>query len=165
VSAPESARQPSTFEDWLAINALLVTYTELVDLGRDEDVAALFEHSSYRIDHADSTELSEFFGSSEVFEFCRQTIRHADGTPRTKHTLGNVTIELDGDQATARSYVTVFQQTETLPLQPIASGRYIDRFSRVDGTWRFSDRLICSFLLGDRSQHVLWPDGTPETEC
>ena len=59
-------------------------------------------------------------------------------------------------------YATVFQQTDVLPLQPIASGRYLDRFERVDGAWRFADRLITGFLLGDRSQHVVWHEGAPE---
>ena len=48
-----------------------------------------------------------------------------------------------------------------VPLQPSASGRYTDRFERVDGAWRFADRLISGFLLGDRSQHVTWHEGTP----
>jgi hypothetical protein len=54
----------------------------------------------------------------------------------------------------------VFQQTDELPLQPIAAGRYLDRFERVDGRWRFADRLVTGFLLGDRSQHVVWHAGT-----
>ena len=70
-------------------------------------------------------------------------------------------IELDGDQAGSRCYVTVFQQTDVLPLQPIAAGRYVDRFERVGGEWRFADRLITGFLLGDRSQHVVWHAGVP----
>jgi len=72
-----------------------------------------------------------------------------------------VIIELDGDGASSRCYVTVFQQTEVLPLQPIAAGRYLDRFERRDGEWRFADRLITGFLLGDRSQHVVWHESTP----
>ena len=53
-------------------------------------------------------------------------------------------------------------RADALPLQPIASGRYVDEFERVGGTWRFADRLITGFLHGDRSQHVVWHDGTPD---
>ena len=30
------------------------------------------------------------------------------------------------------------QGPPALPLQPIAAGRYLDRFERVDGRWRFT---------------------------
>jgi hypothetical protein len=86
---------------------------------------------------------------------------YPDGTPRTKHIITNVVIDVDGERACARSYATVFQQTDELPLQPIACGRYVDRFERVSGAWRFADRLVTGFLLGDRSQHVVWHADAP----
>jgi hypothetical protein len=153
---------PTTFEDWHAINTLLMSYAEQLDLGRNGEVAALFTYATYRVEHAGTTRVSEYRGESEVRGFCDQTRVYEDGTPRTKHVITNVNIQVDGDRATASSYVTVFQQTEVLPLQPIASGRYLDRFERVDGAWRFADRVITGFLLGDRSQHVPWHQGTPE---
>jgi 3-phenylpropionate/cinnamic acid dioxygenase small subunit len=152
---------PTTFEDWHAINTLLMIYAERLDAGRFADVAALFEHATYRIAHAGTDAVSEYRGAAEVLGFCQQTRIHEDGTPRTKHSVTNVNIQPDGDRATASCYVTVFQQTDVLPLQPIASGRYVDRFERVGGAWRFSDRLITGFLLGDRTQHVPWHEGTP----
>jgi len=85
-----------------------------------------------------------------------------DGTPRTKHVITNVIIDVEGDRARAQSYGTVFQQTDVFPLQPIASGRYIDRFERIDGTWWFVERVMSRFLLGDRSHHIVWPGDTPE---
>lgn len=155
----------SSFEDWQAINALLMAYAEHVDVGRFADVGRLFAAATYRIEHADAATVSSFRGAAEVQAFCEQTRLHDDGTPRTRHVVTNVAIELDADgdhdRAAARSYVTVFQQTEVLPLQPIASGRYVDRFERVDGRWRFADRLICGFLLGDRSEHVEWHASAP----
>jgi 3-phenylpropionate/cinnamic acid dioxygenase small subunit len=158
-------RVPISFEDWQVINALLMTYAEHVDAGRWADVAAMFEHATYRVDHADGG-LSEYRGAQQVRAFCEQTRLHPDGTPRTKHVVSNVLIDVDvdGDRASARSYVTVFQQTDALPLQPIASGRYLDELERADGAWRFTDRLITGFLLGDRSQHVAWHAGTPEDD-
>jgi 3-phenylpropionate/cinnamic acid dioxygenase small subunit len=158
-----AGRAPDGFVDWHAINTLLMTYAELLDGGRFDDFAALFEHATYRIDHAGAEHVSEYRGATEVLGFCKQTRLYDDGTPRTKHVITNVNIQLHGDQATASSYATVFQQTEVLPLQPIASGRYVDRFERVDGTWRWADRLITGFLLGDRSQHVVWHEGTPDS--
>jgi hypothetical protein len=152
----------TSFEDWHEINRLLMVYAESVDTARFADVAALFEHSTYRVEHAGTDHVSEYRGSADVLAFCEQTRVYPDGTPRTKHVVTNVDIRVEGDTATSSCYATVFQQTEVLPLQPIASGRYIDRFERVDGHWRFADRLLTGFLLGDRSQHVVWHDGLPE---
>ena len=46
-------REPTAFEDWHAINTLLMTYAEHVDAGRYKEVGAMFEHAAYRIKHAD----------------------------------------------------------------------------------------------------------------
>ncbi len=81
---------------------------------------------------------------------------YPDGTPRTKHVVTNVVIDVDGDGATSQCAVTVLQQTDAFPLQPIASGWYVDRFERVAGAWHFTERVITGFLLGDRSHHVVW---------
>jgi 3-phenylpropionate/cinnamic acid dioxygenase small subunit len=151
----------TTFGDWHAINTLLLRYAHQLDAGHFADVAALFEHATYRIAHAGTDTTSEYCGAGAVLAFCEQTRRFEDGTPRTRHVVTNVDIQVTGDVATARSYATVLQQTPDLPLQPIACGSYVDRFERVDGVWRFADRLIEGFLLGDRSQHVAWHQGTP----
>jgi hypothetical protein len=44
---------------------------------------------------------------------------------------------------------TVLQQTDGLPLQPIAS----DRFERAADGWRFTFREVSTDLVGDVSQH------------
>ncbi|MGF6888580.1 hypothetical protein ABIA39_007898 [Nocardia sp. GAS34] len=62
-----------------------------------------------------------------------------------------------GDTATtaaSRSYLTVLQAPPGLPLQPIASGRYHDRFAYRDGRWHFTQRQVHLDLLGDVSRHL-----------
>jgi 3-phenylpropionate/cinnamic acid dioxygenase small subunit len=149
----------TTFEDWHAIQTLVMTYAELVDAGRFDAAAALFEHGAYRVElrHEGRTEVTAHRGTADVYAYMDRTVRYADGTPRTKHVNTNQIIEVDGDVATSRCYVTVFQQTDTLPLQPVAAGRYVDAFERADGVWRFTDRLITGFLVGDTSQHKAPP--------
>jgi hypothetical protein len=49
---------------------------------------------------------------------------------------------------------TVFQQTETLPLQAIIAGRYHDRFERLEHGWAFTERRFFVDLVGDLSQHL-----------
>ena len=83
-------------------------------------------------------------------------IAYDDGTPRTKHVTTNLAIDVDEDAGTAvsRSYFTVLQAPPDLPLQPIVSGRYFDRFERHNGHWRLVERRVRTDLLGDVSHHL-----------
>lgn len=79
------------------------------------------------------------------------------GTPRTKHVVTNPIIEIDekANEATSRSYYTVLQATEGIPLQVIAAGRYHDRFTRIDGRWYFTYRDYTLLdLRGKLSGHL-----------
>ena len=78
------------------------------------------------------------------------------GTPKTKHLTTNVIIEVDGNQAGARSYFTVIQATDALPLQPIIAGRYHDTFARKNERWQFGAREIFVDHIGDCSAHLLF---------
>ena len=53
--------------------------------------------------------------------------------------------------ATARSYFTVLG-SRGQGLHPILAGEYRDRFERVDGAWRFTERIFDPRLFGDLSQ-------------
>jgi 3-phenylpropionate/cinnamic acid dioxygenase small subunit len=154
----------STSDDWHAIESLLVTYAEHVDAGRLTEAAALFEHATYRVVREGQDDPVHAHGAADVERFFAITRLYPDGTPRTKHVITNIDIRLGGDTATSRCTVTVFQQTEALRLQPIASGHYVDAFERVDGAWRFSERELRNFLYGDRSQHILWEVGQAPAE-
>ena len=53
------------------------------------------------------------------------------------------------------SYVTVLQaRPPELPLQVIASNRHYDRFERVEGEWRFVERVDVQDLAGNLSHHI-----------
>ena len=54
----------------------------------------------------------------------------------------------------ARSYYIVLQARPDLPLQVIIAGRYHDAFEWSRATWRFTDRLVFSDLVGDLSHHL-----------
>ncbi|MFD5464659.1 nuclear transport factor 2 family protein [Kitasatospora sp. NPDC127059] len=134
-----------------AIGNLIARYAELVD---DGDFAGLGELLADAV----------FTGSGgpvrgrEAIErmFRDAVIVYADGTPRTQHVVSNLAVEVDEQAGTAaaRSYVTVLQALPELPLQPIAAGRYQDRFERVDGRWRFAERRVRITLVGDVSRHL-----------
>lgn len=139
----------------VAITNLLHRYAETVDAGRFEDLAdGLFAHAEFVVAPPPAPTVD---GATMARLMVSTTIRHADGTPRTKHVISNPIVEVDEEAGTAtcRSYYTVFQQTETLFLQPVVSGRYHDRFARVGGEWRFARRDYTMIdMVGDVSQHL-----------
>jgi 3-phenylpropionate/cinnamic acid dioxygenase small subunit len=141
-------------DDRDAITALLYTYAEAMDRGDFAAVADLFHHARIRVGPG----ADDFLDAPAMLELWENTvIRYADGTPRTKHVTTNVIVDVepDGRQAASRSYYTVFQQVDSGPLHPIISGRYHDRFERVDGEWRFAERdYTLVDLVGDLSQHL-----------
>jgi len=135
-----------------AIAALIRLYAERLDGGDLEGVARLFSHATVRSDGRPEVRR----GSAQVLDLYRRMVQLYDGKPCTKHVTTNFIIQLDepGSSGFARSYYTVFQARPELPLQPIIAGRYHDRFSRVDGGWRFADRLIFVDLVGDLRFHL-----------
>jgi hypothetical protein len=136
-------------DDTEAIRALVHEYTYRLDAGDIDGVAALFEHAELRSTRHDRV-LRGIDGAHTLLE---NVIMRDDGTPQTMHQLTNVTITVDGDTATARSYFTVLQVTAP-GLHPILAGEYRDRFTRVDGAWRFAERCFDPKLFGDMSRHM-----------
>lgn len=140
----------------LQITNLLYRYAELMDSGDLPAVAALFRHA--RVKAGESGELLDEAGMLALWR--RHVKIHPCGTPRTKHVITNPILEINEteDRAICRSYYTVLQATDTLPLQVVGAGRYHDEFERVDGVWRFSFRDYTLFdLQGDLRDHLnLW---------
>lgn len=131
---------------------LLHLYCELQDAADFRAVSELFRHSAYRTQGAQA-----LFGFDEVYALkTRHDKIHEDGTLRTKHVTTNTILEFDPDGRTARtrSYFTVYQGTRALPLQCVIAGRYHDTFEKIDGKWRFADRLILPDLIGDLTHHL-----------
>jgi ketosteroid isomerase-like protein len=62
------------------------------------------------------------------------------GTSPTRHWIGTVAIDVDGDEASSTAYLLVV--TAAFPPTPMVSGVYHDRYRRVDGRWLFSQRHL-----------------------
>ena len=134
-----------------AIENLIALYAERVDGGDFAAVGKLLAHAIFTGSSGSAT------GADEIGQMLRDNvILYEDGTPRTKHVVTNIVIEVDAEAATASasSYFTVLQALPDLPLQIIASGRYLDRFEQHDGHWRFADRRVRTDLVGDVSRHL-----------
>jgi 3-phenylpropionate/cinnamic acid dioxygenase small subunit len=142
-----------TWESHHAITALLYRYAECIDAADFDGIGALFAKG--RITNEGYS--GEIAGRDAVAARYRSTNRvHDDGTLRTRHLTANVVVDIDEDagRATARSAFVVFQATADLPLQPIAAGRYLDEFVRLEGTWAFDRRHICLEQVGDVHEHL-----------
>jgi hypothetical protein len=148
ITAPDALAR---LEAESAINRLLASYVHSLDDGKFAETAELLKHATLEV-------LGEFTETREAIEqyLVNGVKRHGDGTPRTWHSVSNVLIDLDpsGEKATAASYFTVHQELDGFPLQPICTGRYLDRFEKHDGEWRFAHRLVKARMLGDLHHHV-----------
>jgi 3-phenylpropionate/cinnamic acid dioxygenase small subunit len=83
-----------------------------------------------------------------------------EGTPRTRHLMNNLVIEMDdgADVATGRCSYTVLQAVEPgEPIQIVVVGRYEDRYRRGPDGWYLTDRLFHVDLDGDQSRHFERP--------
>lgn len=137
-----------------AIRNLLGLYCELIDAGDFDGVGELFAGAVLRDDAGNETARGR---DGVAALYTATTRRHADGTPRTRHLTLNPIIEVDAaaGTATARSSYVVLQATDAVPLQPIISGRYRDRFARLEGGgWAFTERAFSVDLVGNLADHL-----------
>ena len=150
-------------DSYRQIEHLIYRYAELIDAGDLSRIADLFSHA--RLLGPDGKLVAS--GSKEFLNVQRRAvnINPNTGNPQTKHITTNVIIEVDdvANEATARSYFTVLQATVGFALQPIIAGRYLDKFKRVNGQWRFQQRQSIPDLRGDLSQHLLFDLNPLET--
>lgn len=133
------------------IRNLLGRYCERMDSGDFAGLADLF--AGAQLADEDGTVFAR--GRDEVLAMWTAQTMLYDGTPRTRHVTANPVITVEGDAATCTSSYVVFQGTDNLPLQPIASGRYADTFAR-DGNdrWHWTERRYALDHVGDLSHHL-----------
>lgn len=136
------------------------------DRGDFDGVGALFSHGTVRVKDMEGS----WSGAEAVAaQFARATQVYPTGdggsdgmSALTHHLSTNLVIDVDEDAgtATARSYYTMLQATDALPLQIIDAGFNTDRFERIDEEWCWIDRYITVELHGDLTHH-LHPQITP----
>jgi hypothetical protein len=149
VSSPFGRLPP--LGDVQAITKLVMSYAELIDSGDLDGLAMLFEHATWRADATGQV----LRGSAEVRRVYDHVVLY-DGVPRTKHLITNLVIEIDdtGTTASGSCSFTVLQGVRSgEPIEVILTGRYEDRYERIDGAWRFSDRRFVPELVGDQRRH------------
>ncbi len=116
-----------------AIEQLMIRYAERIDANDPEGAAACYTED----------------GIGNYWNVCngRQEIAACLGKilnrfTSTSHHLSNSIIKLDGDNATAMSYVYAFH-TMVDTREPMHFwGRWVDRLKRTDEGWRLAEREV-----------------------
>lgn len=143
-------------EDSRLIENLIYTYARLIDAGDLAGVAELFRDGEIISPAHDM----RFQGYDEVLALYQASCRlhEPSATPLTRHITTNVIIEIDTEAAEARAsaYYTVIQATDSLPLQPIITGHYVDQFRKSGEQWTFKSREMHVDMVGDCSEHLLY---------
>ena len=128
-------------EDREAIRELRAQYCALVDDGRyDELVDRLFAADASCDFRAadDSLEPMISRGREEIRRFFKEQV---DVLLRDmSHTVHNHRITLDGDEARGDCAFELTAIDATNGGEIVGAGRYLDRYRRIDGTWRFAER-------------------------
>ncbi|MDX3853926.1 nuclear transport factor 2 family protein [Streptomyces sp. AK02-01A] len=134
---------PQEGADRLAIRELIDAYAHCADRRDAEGQMALFTKDTSFVVHMDSrsAEPSQRLRGREALA---PVFDHLNTYETTTHFNGQSTVVLDGEQATGESYclahhVWTLDGRRTLM---VASIRYLDTFTKLDGRWFFAERKL-----------------------
>ena len=117
------------------IHELIMAQARATDRG-DEALLRSVWHPGATID------VGVFAGSAD--EFCGMIIGATADRKGMSHSVANEWIEVTGDVAVAESYVIAFTLVPGAdgPTDDLTGGRYVDRFERRNGVWKFTHRTF-----------------------
>lgn len=145
------------FPDYLQIQNLLHRYAHVMDQADFDGVGQIFAHADVYLPGEAGTFRKDPRGLADLFKRWNRVYTDT-GTMRTRHITTNLIIEDDGpSRAKGQCYVLVVQAAPGFPLQPVIAGTYNDKFEKVGGVWRFTERReeFKNFeLVGDLSHHL-----------
>jgi hypothetical protein len=130
--------------DRQAIRSLVDAWAHYADRRRPADQAALFTEDGtvtvYPGDPSSTEPVQRLQGHAELAE----AFKVLDNYDVTTHFNGQSTVTLEGDRATGESYCLahhIWNEDGQRTLLVI-SIRYLDKFVRQDGSWRFAERQL-----------------------
>jgi hypothetical protein len=116
----------------------MADYCFAIDDGRLDDFAALFRDGTWYL-----SEDAPLRGTASVAKWLHENVVLYNGTPATRHMVSNIAIDFqDANNATAKSYVILFQSVPGNAPMVMFQGKYRDTFVGSDGAWRFLDRRV-----------------------
>ena len=129
--------QMSDVEDRLKIHGLFVRYTSAVDDWDEAEVLACFTEDGV----LETPVLGGRFAGREGQRKFIGAGRSRGQGAQTRHLFSNLDIRLDGEQATARSYLVVYS-TRDGKTELIVTGRYDCRLRKLGDRWFFEYRGV-----------------------
>jgi hypothetical protein len=132
------------------VAALVHSYAEHLDLGDFDAVADLFAAAT-------------FAGPGGGVRRGRDEVRHLydrvvlySGSPRTKHVISNLVVDVDEIAGTAGSrcqFSVLHNPVAGQPIRVVLAGRYVDTFHFDGERWAFASRVVHVDLTGDLRPH------------
>jgi 3-phenylpropionate/cinnamic acid dioxygenase small subunit len=121
-----------------AIRSLIARIAHLADSGEVEDYVDCFT-----VDACWDMPGGPRRGRSEIRSGSQERRAAGDAGPgsATRHAVGTMAVDVDGDRARATSYFQFFIRTRTTP-QLRLMGQYDDEFVRTPEGWRVARRRI-----------------------
>ena len=121
------------------IYQVLLRYCRGIDRADPELLRSVYH------DGAASRHWSREFSDAKT-DFVEFAVRRIEGFGMvTQHHITNCLIEVDGDSASAETYLIALQPTRVedgTEVLSIIGGRYLDRFERRDGRWGLVKRSV-----------------------
>jgi hypothetical protein len=136
-SSPSASRSLEALLDKQAITELVHAYSRAVDR-RDFELLS----SLYATDGIDDHGALYCGPAPGYVEWLREALQGVDATA---HHVHSVTIALDGDRAQGEVYLTAYNRLRAADgsLEDLVQGlRYLDRYRRELGAWRFERRTV-----------------------
>lgn len=131
-----------------AIKELRSQYATYIDDSEWEEFATLFTEDA-TVDFGRHEPLE---GREEILRFARETIDQLYNY--SLHTALMPRIDVDGDTATGLWYLVVFYQRPD-GTEGTVTGRYSDKYRRVDGEWKFEHITnVLEYDTGEGSPHL-----------
>ena len=120
-----------------AIRDLMTRYCLAIDAGRYEEWAQCFTEDGI----FDSPILGKWQGWDALRAFTTK-YREWTGDAQSRHCVMNILIDIQGQTATAESYLLLTHAAQG-KTELVISGRYEDRIEKVGDQWRFKERKVC----------------------
>jgi 3-phenylpropionate/cinnamic acid dioxygenase small subunit len=118
-----------SLEDEHVIAKMIIAYARLNDAARWDEVAAMYVPDGRMSRPVAPDDFLQ--GTDAILAAFKAR------TPRsTRHVCVNITVDVNGDSASAESNILLFTGKDTVPMV----GGYQDKLLRTDAGWRFVER-------------------------